>query len=80
MNLKQGLPTSAEVDRRLRMVSELRNLCLSLGKARRVVEGPLAGNEGEMSGNQRPPKYAQIVMHPAAGGRAHGGSSTEDCG
>lgn len=27
------LPTSDEVDRRLRIVSELRNLCLSLGRA-----------------------------------------------
>ena len=28
-------PTSAEIDRRLRIVAELRNLCLSLGRARR---------------------------------------------
>ena len=34
------LPTSAEITRRLRIVSELRNLCLSLGRARPVVTQP----------------------------------------
>lgn len=48
------LPTGEEIDRRLRIVSELRNLCLSLGKARllereedgRPDEGGQAGAEG----------------------------------
>ena len=34
MMQKLSLPTSEEVDRRLRIVAELRNLCLSLGKSR----------------------------------------------
>ena len=38
MNEKPPLPTSAEIDRRLRIVSELRNLCLSLGRARRLPD------------------------------------------
>ena len=36
MKNKTALPTSAEITRRLRIVSELRNLCLSLGRAKRV--------------------------------------------
>ena len=36
MKEKPALPTSAEITRRLQTVSELRNLCLSLGKAKRV--------------------------------------------
>ena len=32
------LPTSDEVTRRLRIVAELRNLCLSLGQARKMEE------------------------------------------
>ena len=38
MNPEPPLPTSAEIDRRLRLVSELRNLCLSLGRARRLPD------------------------------------------
>ena len=34
-------PTSAEITRRLRIVTELRNLCLSLGRAKRA--GAVAG-------------------------------------
>ncbi len=34
MNPKSALSTSAEIARRLRIVSELRNLSLSLGRAR----------------------------------------------
>jgi hypothetical protein len=41
MNENHRLPTSEQVDQRLRLVSELRNLCLSLGRARRV-EPPTA--------------------------------------
>jgi hypothetical protein len=37
MNAKHPRPTSEEIDRRLRIVSELRNLCLSLGRARRIA-------------------------------------------
>lgn len=33
---RPDLPTSDEIDRRLRIVSQLRNLCLSLGKARPI--------------------------------------------
>ena len=40
MNSKKALPTSAEVDRRLRTVAELRNLCLSLGRARKPPPPP----------------------------------------
>ena len=38
MNIRPSLHTGDEVDRRLRIVSELRNLCLSLGKAGREAE------------------------------------------
>ena len=31
-------PTSAEITQRLRTVAELRNLCLSLGQARRIED------------------------------------------
>ena len=34
MNPKAALPTGAEITRRLRIVAELRNLCLSLGRAK----------------------------------------------
>ena len=33
-----GLPTSEEVDRRLRVVAELREVCLSLGRSRPRVK------------------------------------------
>ncbi len=33
MSDQDNLPTSEEIDRRLRIVSEMRNLCLSLGQA-----------------------------------------------
>lgn len=36
MKDKAPLPTSAEITRRLRTVTELRNLCLSLGRAKRT--------------------------------------------
>ena len=36
MKSKIPLPTSAEITRRLQIVSELRDLCLSLGRAKRV--------------------------------------------
>ena len=44
MNDKAVPPTGAEITRRLRTVTELRNLCLSLGKAKRIAtsQGPEA--------------------------------------
>ena len=36
MKDKAAPPTSAEITRRLRIVTELRNLCLSLGRAKRA--------------------------------------------
>ena len=45
MKTKAALPTSEEVDHRLRIVTELRNLCLSLGRARAV----------ENEGHAKPP-------------------------
>lgn len=36
MKNKDTFPTSAEITRRLRAVTELRNLCLSLGRAKRA--------------------------------------------
>ena len=39
-------PTSAEIDRRLRIVAELRNLCLSLGQARRMANAPPSDGDG----------------------------------
>lgn len=44
--------TSAAVDRRLREASELRRLCLSLGRARRI--GPVA-HDGRPKGGE--PRY-----------------------
>jgi hypothetical protein len=41
MKKEPPLPTSAEIDRRLRLVSELRNLCLSLGRARPMRDASL---------------------------------------
>ena len=45
MKAKVALPTSAEITRRLRIVSELRNLCLSLGRARRLGGDNTAGKQ-----------------------------------
>ncbi len=55
---KPAPPTSAEIDRRLRIVSELRNLCLSLGQARKLPPpspppGP-AGSADESHDTQIP--------------------------
>ncbi len=36
MKEKTTTPTSAEITQRLRIVSELRNLCLSLGRAKKA--------------------------------------------
>jgi hypothetical protein len=41
MNEEHPLPTSEEIGRRLRIVAELRNLCLSLGRARRMEQPAL---------------------------------------
>lgn len=38
MKAKTDLPTSAELSRRLWIVTELRNLCLSLGRAKRACD------------------------------------------
>lgn len=54
MNPEPPLPTSVEIDRRLRIVSELRNLCLSLGRAGRLPENPVVALRGE-SGVKPPP-------------------------
>ena len=46
MKTTVALPTSSEITRRLRTVAELRNLCLSLGRARRVAERvPISGEQ-----------------------------------
>lgn len=50
MKTKVILPTSAEITQRLRTVAELRNLCLSLGRAGR--EGD-ARYEAELRGQER---------------------------
>ena len=44
MKENHSLPTSEEIDRRLRIADELRNLCLSLGRAK-PAERPLTGSE-----------------------------------
>jgi hypothetical protein len=38
MNEEHPLPASEEIGRRLRIVAELRNLCLSLGRTRRMEQ------------------------------------------
>ena len=45
MKDKAALPTSAEITRRLRIVTELRNLCLSLGRAKRMAKDQVSLTE-----------------------------------
>ena len=64
MNPSSPLPTSDEIDRRLRIVSELRNLCLSLGRARRIeAPGPLASDGADAASA---PFISSDGMTPAA--------------
>ena len=49
-----ALPTSAEIDRRLKIVSELRNLCLSLGRARRTGASPVVRQGGKPEAGAEP--------------------------
>lgn len=55
MKTESTLPTSAEITQRLRTVAELRNLCLSLGRARRAGD---AKREAELRG----PESSRAVL------------------
>ena len=55
MSAPENPPTSADIDRRLRIVAELRNLCLSLGRARKVAAAPPDGGEAAEAPTRPPP-------------------------
>ena len=55
MNAHKDPPTSEEIDRRLRIVAELRNLCLSLGQARKVADAPPGGGNAAAEAPVQPP-------------------------
>ena len=59
MKDEHSLPTSEEVDRRLRIVAELRNLCLSLGRARASQAPP--GIEEQASRSLNSPKIGNHI-------------------
>ncbi len=63
MSAHENPPTSAQIDRRLRIVAELRNLCLSLGQARKVADAPPG------SGAAEAPVQPPLPRNPVVGGR-----------
>ena len=54
MNIQRSLLNGDEVDRRLQIVSELRNLCLSLGKAERLSNGAKTNATSETGADEPP--------------------------
>ena len=57
MKDKATPPTSAEITSRLRIVTELRNLCLSLGRTKRVgVNAQMLREQGVVWRADAPPR------------------------
>lgn len=56
------LPSSAEINRRLEIVSQLRNLCLSLGQARPSAEADRAGACCEQTAGSGEPQNGRVRL------------------